>query len=157
MLFVYGQKMHLKLKENLISRFILEELAENPFEIEKIMAIPMLKDLYHVYWDEQFKEYVTNSSEPKAWLYILFKPLGDMLERNYVIYHNLVGERPLDSYANDFLGLELPQEIISDLARISGINNRAALTVTNFGHHPFLLEAKKWWDSQESRPLKSRD
>lgn len=157
MFFVYGQKLHLKLRENLISRFIVEELTENPFEIEKIMAIPMLKDLYHVYWDKQFKEYVTNSSEPRAWLYILWKPSGNVLEWNYRVYHNLVGERLLDSYAKDFLGLKLSQEISLDLAQISGIKNGAALTETNFGHHPFLLEAKKWWDSQERRSLDNRD
>lgn len=148
MLFVYGQEMHLKLRESLIRRFIAEELAENPFEIEKIKAIPMLKSMYHVYWEERFKEYVGESAEPMAWLYILFKPIGgDLLEWNSVYYYNLVGEGFLDNYAKETLGLELSQEMKSDLAQISGMHYGASLTATNFEHHPFLIEAKKWWDA----------
>lgn len=147
MSFVYGQELHLRLKEDLIRRFIVEELAEKPFEREKLEAIPMLKDLYRVYWNEQFKEYIKHSPEPMAWLYMLLKPSGGLLEWDYKAYSNLVAEGMLDYYADDTLGLELPKEIKEDLATI-GVNQNAALTATNFGHHPFLVEAKKWWDER---------
>lgn len=154
MSYVYGQEMFLELRESLIQRFIEKELTVNPFEREKIMAIPLLRDVYRVYWDEHFKEYVRNSSEPLAWLYRLLKPSGDSLEWNYVVYNNLVREGVLDSYAIDSLGLDLPQEIIQDLAQISGAHNGTALSKINFNHHPFLVVAKKWWDAKgQSREL----
>ena len=149
--FVYGRYFYQKLREVLIRRFIEEELAENPFAKEKIMAIPMLYDMHRVYWNEQFKEYVRNSPEPMAWLYILLKPSGNSLDWNRVYYHCLVGERSLDTYAKDFLGLQLSQELGSDLANISGIHNAAALTATNFEHHPFFVEAKKWWNAKKEK------
>ncbi len=142
MSFVYGQELFLELKESLIRRFIEVELAVNPFEQEKIMAIPMLRDVYSNYWDEHFKEYVRNSSEPLAWLYRLLKPSGKLLEWNSMVYSNLVGEGALDSYAKERLGLDLPQEIIQDLAQISGAHNGTALSEINFDHHPFLVVAK---------------
>lgn len=152
MLFVYGQELHLKLREGLIRRFIADELANNPFEIEKIKAIPILKSMYHVYWEERFKEYVGESKEPMAWLYILFNPVGgDLLEWNSVYYNNLVGEGFLDNYAKETLGLELSQEIKTDLAQISGMHYGGSITATNFEHHPFLVEAKKWWDAKEDK------
>ena len=151
MSFIYGQELHLQLRECLIRRFIAEELNESPFELEKIKAIPLLKDMSHVCWEEQFKEFVRNYPEPKAWLYILLKPSGDMLVWNYVYYHNLVGEGTLDSYAKESLGLDLSQEISSDLAQIYGMHNEAALTAANFDQHPFLVEAKKWWDAKEKK------
>lgn len=151
MSFVYGQKLHLKLQENLIRRFITEELAEKPFEIEKIQVIPMLKSMYHVYWEDRFREYVGKSPEPIAWLYILLKPSGDLLEWNFVYYRNLVGEGVLDSYAKDSLGLELTQEIRTDLAQLSGLLYGSPITAANFGHHPFLVEAKKWWDAKKDK------
>lgn len=147
MSFVYGQELFLELKESLIRRFIEVELAVNPFEQEKIMAIPMLRDVYSNYWDEHFKEYVRNSSEPLAWLYRLLKPSGKLLEWNSMVYSNLVGEGALDSYAKERLGLDLPQEISQDLAQLYG-KNVAALAETNFNHHPFLVAAKKWWDEK---------
>ena len=146
MLFVYGQELHLKLREGLIRRFIVDELSNNPYEVKKIQSIPMLKSMYHVYWKERFKEYVGESAEPMAWLYILLKPSGDLLEWNSVYYYNLVGEGFLDNYAEETLGLGLTQEIKSDLAQISGMHYGGSLTATNFEHHPFLIEAKKWWD-----------
>lgn len=149
--FVYGREFYRKLREELIRRFIEDELAENPFEKEKIMAIPMLREMYRVYWNEHFKEYVRNSPEPMAWLFILLKPSGGSLEWNRVYYHNLVGEGFLDVYAKDYLGLQLSQEMGSDLANISGIKSGAALTATNFEHHPFLVEAKKWWDAKKEK------
>ena len=145
--FIYGSETLLELKENLICRFITEELADHPFEREKIEAIPMLRELYREYWNKQFKEYVKNSSEPMAWLYMLLKPSGDLLQWNYMAYKNLVGEGVLDYYAKDFLGLELSPELSNDLAKI-GVNYTGALSATNFGHHPFLVEAKKWWDEK---------
>ena len=151
MYFVYGQKLHLKLKEALIRRFISEELVEKPFELEKIQVIPLLKSMYHVYWDERFREYVGKSPEPVAWLYILLKPSGDLLQWNYVFYRNLVGEGVLDSYAKDILGLELTQEIRTDLAQLSGLLYGSPITAANFGRHPFLVEAKKWWDAKKDK------
>ena len=151
MFFVYGQDMHLKLKEDLIKRFIAEEMAKDPFDIGKIMAIPMLRYMYHVFWDEQFKEYVRNSHDPMAWLYILFKPSGNFLDWNYEYYHNLVGDGTLYSYASDIYESGLPQEITSDLHQISGLQNIAALSSTNFNHHPILVEAKKWWDAKKGK------
>lgn len=145
MKFVYGPELHLELRESLIRRFIETQLAVSPFEREKIMAIPMLRDVYRVYWDERFKEYVGASQEPMAWLYMLLKPSGDLLEWNHFFYNNLVGDGVLDYYAKDMLGLDLPQDISLDLTQISGIHNGAVLTATNFGHHPFLVAAKKWW------------
>lgn len=151
MLFVYGQEVFVKLKEELIRRFIAEELADNPFEIEKIKVIPMLKYMYHAYWDEQFKEYVRSSQDPMAWLYILFKPSGDLLDWNYEYYHNLVGDGTLYSYASDIYGFELSQELSSDLHNISGIQNGAVLLPANYNHHPLLAEAKKWWDDRKGK------
>ena len=148
MSFVYGQELHLELRESLIRRFIKGELVDNPFIREKITAIPLLRDEYKVYWEEQFKEYVRTSPEPMAWLYMLLQPAGDLLEWNYLMYHNLVGDGVLDYYAKDMLGLELPQEIGADLTQISSSHNGAALTATNFSHHPFLIAAKKWWDEK---------
>lgn len=153
MLFMYGQEVHLKLKENLIRRFIADELAENPFEIEKIKAIPLLKSMYGVYWDEHFKEYVKKSSDPMAWLYMLLKPSGDSLICNYLYYHNLVGEGTLDGYAKDLLGLELTQEIREDLARLSGLRYGLSVTAANLRYYPFLVEAKKWWDAKMDKNL----
>lgn len=154
MSYVYGQEMFLELRESLIQRFIEKELTVNPFEREKIMAIPLLRDVYSNYWDEHFKEYVRNSSEPLAWLYRLLKPSGKLLEWNSMVYSNLVGEGALDSYAKERLGLDLPQEIIQDLAQISGAHNGTALSEINFDHHPFLVVAKKWWDAKgQSREL----
>lgn len=151
MYFVYGQKLHLKLKEALIRRFISEELVEKPFELEKIQVIPMLKSMYHVYWEERFREFVGKSPEPIAWLYILLKPSGDLLQWNYVFYRNLVGEGVLDSYARESLGLELTQEIRTDLAQLSGLLYGSPITAANLGHHPFLVEAKKWWDAKKEK------
>ena len=148
--FVYGQELHRELKEGLIRRFIAEELSEKPFEREKIEAIPMLRDMYRVYWEEQFKEYVKKSPEPMAWLYMLLRPSGDLLQWDYNAYSNLVGDGLLDYYAKDSLGLEFPSEICEDLAKI-GVNHSTALTATNFGHHPFLVEAKKWWDEKVNK------
>ena len=145
--FIYGPETLLELKECIIRRFITEELADHPFEREKIEAIPMLRELYRAYWDEQFKEYVNNSSEPMAWLYMLLKPSGDLLQWNYMAYKNLVGEGVLAYYAKDSLGLELSPEVSNDLAKI-GVNHTGVLSATNFGHHPFLVEAKKWWDEK---------
>ena len=148
--FVYGQELHRELKEGLIRRFIAEELAEKPFEREKIEAIPMLRGMYSVYWEEQFKEYVKKIPEPMAWLYMLLRPSGDLLQWDYNVYSNLVGDGLLDYYAKDSLGLELPSEICEDLA-IIGVNHSTALTATNFGHHPFLVAAKKWWDEKVNK------
>ena len=153
MTFIYGSKLLIELKEGLIRRFIKEELIINPFERKKIMAIPMLRDLYHVYWDEQFHEYINNISDPMEWLYRLLLPSGDLIDWNYDYYHNLVGERFLDSYAKDFLGLKLSKDINQDLAKISSIHNRAALSATNFRQYPFLVAAKKWWDEKEKNGL----
>ncbi len=147
--FVYGQKQLHQLQENLIRRFIVEELADTPFKKEKIQAIPVLRSMYHVCWEEHFREYVRNSPEPQAWLYILLKPSGDILEWNYVYYHNLVDGRVLDCYAKESLGLELTQELETDLAQISGAVYGAAITAANFEHHLFFVEAKKWWDAQK--------
>jgi len=36
----------------------------------------------------------------------------------------------------------------SDLTQISGMHYGASLMATNFEHHPFLIEAKKWWDAK---------
>ena len=149
MLFVYGQELHIKLKENLIRRFITEELSETPFEINKIKTIPMLKSMHRAYWDEQFKKYVSDSPEPMAWLYILLKPSGDLLAWNYEYYHNLVEESTLYSYASDIIGFDISQELSYDLHEVSGMHNGAALSSANFCHHPFLVEAKKWWDSKK--------
>ena len=146
--YVYGQKLFLDLRESLIRRFINEEMADEPFTQEKIAAIPMLRNVYQVYWEEWFKEYVRNCPEPMAWLYILLKPSGESLVWNYNVYSNLVGDDVLDSYAKDSLGLELSQELRQDLAQISGMHYGAALTTTNFNHHPFLIAAKKWWDEK---------
>ena len=151
MSFVYGQKIHQKLKQNLIRRFIADELTKNPFEIEKIMAIPMLKSMYPVYWDEQFKDYVRNFSEPIAWLYILFKPSGNILDWNYEFYHNLMDEGTLSGYAFNTLGLNLSEELSSDLIKISGMHNGAALRTATFNDHPILVDAKKWWDTKEGK------
>lgn len=151
MFFVYGQEVLVKIKVELIHRFIVEELAENPFEIDKIRIIPMLKNMYHTNWDDQFKEYVSNSQDPLSWLYILLEPSGDLLDWNYEYYHNLVGEGTLYSYASDIYGFELPKELSSDLHQISGIQNIAALSLTNFNHHTFLVEAKKWWDAKKGK------
>ena len=108
--------------------------------------------MYHVYWEERFKEYVGESAEPMTWLYILFKPIeGDLLGWNSVYYNNLVGEGFLDNYAKETLGLELSQEIKTDLAQISGMHYGASLTAMNFENHPFLVEAKKWWDAKEDK------
>lgn len=149
--FVYGQKLHLELREGLIRRFIDEEMADKPFAQEKIAAIPMLRNMYQVYWEERFKEYVRNCPEPMAWLYILLKPSGDSLAWNYNVYSNLVGDGVLDSYAKDSLGLELSQELRQDLTQISGMHYGASLTATNFEHYPFLVSAKKWWDNKSQR------
>lgn len=151
MLFVYGQKLHIKLKENLIRRFITEELSENPFEIEKIKAIPMLKSMDRAYWNKQFKKYVSDSPEPMAWLYILLKPSGNLLAWNFDYYHNLVEEGSLYSYASDIIGFDISQELSSDLHEVSGMHNGAALSAVNFSHHPFLVEAKKWWDAKKEK------
>lgn len=151
MLFVYGQELHIKLKENLIRRFITEELSETPFEINKIKTIPMLKSMHRAYWDEQFKKYVSDSPEPMAWLYILLKPSGDLLAWNYEYYHNLVEESTLYSYASDIIGFDISQELSSDLHEVSGMHNGAALSSANFSHHPFLVEARKWWDARNEK------
>lgn len=151
MVFIFGQELHLKLREGLIRRFIAEEMAENQFEPEKIKAIPLLNSMYNYYWEKHFKEFVRNSPEPKAWLYILLKPSGDLLEWNEFYYHNLVGDSVLDSYAKEFLGLELSQEISRDLAQLLGMQYNASLRATNFEHHPFLVEAKKWWDKKKGK------
>lgn len=151
MLFVYGQELHRKLREGIIRRFIAEELAENPFEPEKIKAIPMLKSMYPVYWEEHFRKYIGENQEPMAWLYILLKPSGDLLEWNGLYLYNLVGKDSLEVYAKVFLGLELPQEISQDLTQISVMQYGVSLTATNFKHHPFLVEAKKWWDAKREK------
>lgn len=151
MLFLYGQELHIKLKENLIRRFITEELSENPFEINKIKAIPMLKSMYSAYWNEQFKKYVSDSPEPMAWLFILLKPSGNTLEKNFEYYHNLVGKESWNNYAKDSLGLDLSKEMNSDLAYISVMNDVASLSTTGFNHHPFLVEAKKWWNARKGK------
>ena len=148
MMFVYGPKLYNKLRQNLIRRFIADELTNNPFEIEKIMAIPMLKSMYPVYWNEQFQDYVRNFSEPMSWLYILFKPSGNILDWNYEFYHNLLDEGTLSGYAINTLGLNLSEELSSDLIKISGMHNGAVLQVSSFYNHPFLIEAKKWWDAK---------
>lgn len=147
--FVYGQDVFLELRESLIRRFITVELAQKPFEKEKIEAIPLLRDIYNVYWDEQFKEYIKRYSEPMEWLYILLKPSGDTLCWNRLYYDNLVGDGMLDYYAQDYWGLDLSKELKDDLAQVSGRNNEASFTATNFGHHPFLVAAKKWWDEKD--------
>lgn len=151
MAFIFGQELHLKLREGLIRRFIAEEMAENPFEPEKIKAIPLLNSMYNYYWEKHFKEFVRNSPEPKAWLYILLKPSGDSLEWNEFYCRNLVGDGVLESYAKEFLGLELSQEISQDLAQLLGMQYGASLTAMNFEHHPFLVEAKKWWDAKKEK------
>ena len=147
--FVYGLDLFNELKKGLIRRFITEELKYNPFMRKKIMAIPMLRDLDHVYWDNQFHEFINNASDPMEWLYKLLLPSGDLLVWNEDYCHNLVGDSYLDSYAKDFLGLKLPEEIILDLEKISTTHNREVLKTTNFGHYPFLVAAKKWWDEKE--------
>lgn len=111
----------------------------------------MLKFASRAYWEAQFKEYVRKSPEPLAWLYVLLKPSGELLELNYVYYHNLVGEGSLDAYAIESLGLELSQEIRTDLAKLSGLLYGTAITAANFEHHPFLVEAKKWWNAKKGK------
>ena len=155
MMFVYGQKMYNMLRQNLISRFIADELTNNPFEIDKILAIPMLKSMYSVNWDKQFKDYIRNCPEPMSWLYILFKPSGNLLDWNFEYYHYLVGDGALSGYAFNTLGLNLSQELSSDLIKISGIHNGAALRSATFNDHPFLIEARKWWDTKEVKESKS--
>ena len=149
MTYVYGLDLFNELKMGLIRRFITEELNYNPFIRKKIMAIPMLRNLDHVYWDDQFHEFINNASDPMEWLYRLLLPSGDLLVWNEDYCHNLVGDRYLDSYAKDSLGLKLSEEIILDLAKISTTHNREVLKTTNFGHYPFLVAAKKWWDEKE--------
>ena len=138
------------------SRFaaIVDDLSPKEAEIERKVIRRMaqshlLRDIYNVYWDEQFKEYIKRYSEPMEWLYILLKPSGDTLCWNRLYYDNLVGDGMLDYYAQDFLGLDLSKELKDDLAQVSGRNNEASFTATNFGQHPFLVAAKKWWDEKD--------
>ncbi len=145
--YIYGNEILEELKERLICRFI-GELAEKPFEREKIMALPLLRRLNSQSFDEKFKEMVNSSSDSKAWLYMLFEPYDDSLEWNNDMCDNLVGEGPLDRYAENFLGLSLPQKIKDDLGSI--ICKYDNLTAIDFANHPFLMEAKKWWDEKHN-------
>lgn len=148
MSFVYGQDLFKELKESLILRFVTDELKENPFEQEKIVAIPILKKLSITVWDNLFRVYIKNSLDPMAWLYILLEPYGDSLRWNRMICHNLVVSQ-LDFYARDFMNIELPLEISSDLENMSVQSNIESLSPAAFGQHPFLVAAKKWWDEKK--------
>lgn len=106
----------------------------------------MLRRMCPIYWDKLFKEYVGNSIDPSAWLYEILKPSGDLLTWNFIAYDNLVENRPLDSYAQDVLGLELSNEIIQDLAQISGFQKDRVFQKDIIICHPFLRAAEKWWD-----------
>lgn len=145
---VDGNGLILEMKKNLIRRFIKEELSMNPFEREKLEAIPMLKEMYSVYWEEKFKAYIKECQEPMAWLYILFEPYGSSLRWSVVAYHNLVYDYGLlDTYANS-LELDLSPEISKDLTLISTPNYLKKIDETVISLHPFLIEAKKWWDNR---------
>ena len=149
MSFVYGQDIFNELKENLIRRFVTDELKVNPFEQEKIVVIPILKKLNITVWDNLFRVHIKNSLDPMAWLYILLEPYGDSLRWNRMICHNLVDTSQLDFYANDFLNIKLPLEISSDLAKLSVQSNIESLSKHDFEQHPFLVDAKKWWDEKK--------
>lgn len=149
--YVYGDRLRSKLKARLIKRFIEEELTENPFEAEKIMAIPMMIGLNRKYWNHLFKGYINNYSDPMVWLYILFKPSGDSLEWNDLICDNLVENGDFVDYAKIFLGLEVTQDISQDLSQISYIHEHRSLTQTAIEQHPFLIKAKEWWDAKEKK------
>lgn len=149
--YIYGDNLCSKLKARLIKRFIEEELTKNPFEAEKIMAIPMMIGLNRKYWNQLFKEYINHYSDPMAWLYMLLKPSGDLLEWNDVVCDNLVIDSGLKDYAETFLGLKLTQDISQDLSQISYIHEYRSLTQTAIEQHPFLIKAKEWWDAKEKK------
>lgn len=154
--YVYGIELLMEMKKTLIHRFINEELSDNPFKREKLEAIPMLRNMYQSYWDQEFSNYIDSYHEPKAWLYMLLEPFNNTLRWNVVTCHNLVNDFSLVTYATDYLKLTLSYNEIHDLKAIP-LPILSYLDETTISHNPFLIEAKKWWSengqSHNQRPI----
>lgn len=140
--FIYGDKLVVRFREELIDRFVNEKLKTNPFNNNTLKFIPYLKYMYPVYWSEQFRKFIINYSYPMEWIYrfVTIKNNGKIVwDKNYAMAV-CEGVTEIDSFVLN-LNIQIPPEVYMDIKALKSTSNISGVTVMN---HPFLSAALDW-------------
>lgn len=147
--FVYGDDMPAQLREMLIDRF-LQYLGKHPFSKDLLNDMPYLREMYRIYWEENFRSFVQNSPDPLSWVYRFITVNRDgkiIWDKSFI---NAVAENTsnLKTYATQDLGITIPGDILEDMGSITVGNDLTRLTETA---HPFVKAAMDWRREQAKR------
>ena len=147
--FVYGDDMPAQLREMLIDRF-LQYLGKHPFSKDLLNDIPYLREMYRVYWEENFRSFVQKSPDPLSWVYrfITVNKEGKIVWDKPFI--NAIAENAsnLKTYTTQDLGITIPIDILEDMGTITVGNDQTRLTEAA---HPFVKAAMDWRREQAKR------
>ena len=147
--FVYGDDMPAQLREMLIDRF-LQYLGKHPFSKDLLNDIPYLREMYRVYWEENFRSFVQKSPDPLSWVYrfITVNKEGKIVWDKPFI--NAIAENAsnLKTYTTQDLGITIPVDILEDMGTITVGNDQTRLTEAA---HPFVKAAMDWRREQAKR------
>lgn len=147
--FVYGDDMPVRLREMLIDRF-LKDLGEQPFNKDLLDVMPYLREMYRVYWEDNFRSFVQKSPDPLSWVYrfITVNKEGKIVwDRSFI---NAVAESTsnLKTYATQDLGITVPGNVLEDMGSITVGNDQTRLTEAS---HPFVKAAMDWRRKQAKK------
>lgn len=147
--FIYSDDMPVQLREMLINRF-LQDLGRQPFSKDLINDIPYLREMYRVYWEDNFRSFVQKSPDPLSWVYRLITVNREgkiVWDESFI---NAVTESAINlkTYAMQDLGITVPGEISEDMGSIIVGNDQARLTEAD---HPFVKAAMDWHRDQAKR------
>lgn len=144
--FVYGDEMPAQLREMLIDSF-LQDLGKQPFSKDLLNNLPYLREMYRVYWEENFRSFVQKSPDPLSWVYrmITVNKEGKIVwDKSFI---NAVAENTsnLRTYATQGLGITVPGDVLEDMGSITVGNDQIRLTEDS---HPFVKAAMDWHRKQ---------
>lgn len=138
-----------------MNRYIREQLSLEPFELNAIKLIYLIKRISPKTWDEKLSEFIKQVQEkvdPKEWLYRLVKyERGASLSWNYDFIFG-VGIESYDfiTYANIILGEYISDELKDDLVQLSRKPFKEKIEVNE---HPFFMEALEWWKKKDQAEI----
>ena len=140
--FVYGDDFPLHLKTKLIDTFINKELKQNKKILGSICIIPYLRDLYPVYWEQSFRDFILESPEPLPWIYLIIKRDKDttIWDNDYI--HSV--------FKDDTEYMKISKELYDKNKMSSDIySDLINLFRTRFGifqttKHPFIDASLEW-------------
>lgn len=147
--FVYGDDVLVQLREMLIDRF-LQCLGKRPLSKDLLNDIPYLREMYRVYWEENFRSFVQKSPDPLSWVYrfITVNKEGNIVWDNTFINAVAKNTSNLKTYAIQDLGITIPVDILEDMGTITVGNGQTRLTEAA---HPFVKAAMDWRREQAKR------